>query len=244
MLMVWVELRLGRNFFLLVGRPRRGRVTKPSTIPGTNSMIVWAGQNGGGSACATFPDVWVLSHANGLGGTPNWTQLSTTGGPPPGQYFSTAVYDSANNVLTVFGGTGLLGTTCGLTNAVWALSHANGTGGTPVWTNLVPQGAPGAPSNRSATFGIYEPDTNTMTIFGGSARNGAVNDTWVLSHANGIGGSSAWTRLSIPGPIPVQATRWNNGGFDSVNDRMIMFGGSFSEGPLWSTWVLTDPSGQ
>ncbi|PYK29055.1 MAG: hypothetical protein DME59_00505 [Verrucomicrobia bacterium] len=212
--------------------------------PGTNSMIVWAGQNGGGSACATFPDVWVLSHANGLGGTPNWTQLSTTGGPPPGQYSSTAVYDSTNNVLTVFGGTGLLGTHCGLTDAVWALSHANGTGGTPVWTNLVPQGAPGAPSNRSATFGIYEPDTNTMTIFGGSARNGAVNDTWVLSHANGIGGSSAWTRLSIPGPIPVQATRWNNGGFDSVNDRMIMFGGSFSEGPLWSTWVLTDPSGQ
>jgi len=212
--------------------------------PTTNSMIVWAGQNGGGSACATFPDVWVLSHANGLGGTPNWTQLSTTGGPPPGQYFSTAVYDSTNNVLTVFGGTGLLGTHCGLTDAVWALSHANGTGGTPVWTNLVPQGAPGAPSNRSATFGIYEPDTNTMTIFGGSARNGAVNDTWVLSHANGIGGSSAWTRLSIPGPIPVQATRWNNGGFDSVNDRMIMFGGSFSEGPLWSTWVLTDPSGQ
>src|SRR5437899_216623 len=245
MLMVWVELRLVRNFFLLVGRPRRGRVTKPSTIPGTNSMIVWAGQNGGGSACATFPDVWVLSHANGLGGTPNWTQLSTTGGPPPGQYFSTAVYDSANNVLTVFGGTGLLGTTCGLTNAVWALSHANGTGGTPVWTNLVPQGAPGAPSNRQATFAIYESSSNTMTIFGGSARNKALNDSWVLSHANGIGGTSTWTKLSPSGQQkPVAATRWNNGGIDSVNNRMIMFGGGFSEGPLWSTWVLTDANGQ
>jgi len=213
--------------------------------PGTNSMIVWAGQNGGGSACATFPDVWVLSHANGLGGTPNWTQLSTTGGPPPGQYFSTAVYDSANNVLTVFGGTGLLGTTCGLTNAVWALSHANGTGGTPVWTNLVPQGAPGAPSNRQATFAIYESSSNTMTIFGGSARNKALNDSWVLSHANGIGGTSTWTKLSPSGQQkPVAATRWNNGGIDSVNNRMIMFGGGFSEGPLWSTWVLTDANGQ
>ena len=213
--------------------------------PGTNSMIVWAGQNGGGSACATFPDVWVLSHANGLGGTPNWTQLSTTGGPPPGQYFSTAVYDSANNVLTVFGGTGLLGTTCGLTNAVWALSHANGTGGTPVWTNLVPQGAPGAPSNRQATFAIYESSSNTMTIFGGRARNKALNDSWVLSHANGIGGTSTWTKLSPSGQQkPVAATRWNNGGIDSVNNRMIMFGGGFSEGPLWSTWVLTDANGQ
>ena len=213
--------------------------------PTTNSMIVWAGQNGGGNGCGTFSDVWVLSHANGLGGTPNWTQLSTTGGPPPGQYFSTAVYDSANNVLTVFGGTGLLGTTCGLTNAVWALSHANGTGGTPVWTNLVPQGAPGAPSNRQATFAIYESSSNTMTIFGGSARNKALNDSWVLSHANGIGGTSTWTKLSPSGQQkPVAATRWNNGGIDSVNNRMIMFGGGFSEGPLWSTWVLTDANGQ
>jgi hypothetical protein len=212
--------------------------------PAINSMIVWAGQDGGGSGCGTFSDVWVLSHANGLGGTPNWTQLATSGGPPPGQYFSTAVYDSANNVLTVFGGTGLLGTHCGVTNAVWALSHANGTGGTPVWTNLVPQGAAGSPSNREATVAIYEPNTNTMTIFGGSTGIKQLNDTWVLSHANGIGGSSTWTKLSPRQPLPVAATRWNNGGFDSVNSRMIMFGGGFSEGPLWSTWVLTDPSGQ
>jgi hypothetical protein len=210
----------------------------------TNSMIVWAGQDGGGNGCSTFGDVWVLSHANGLGGTPNWTHLSTSGGTPPGQYFPTAVYDSVNNVLTTFGGNGLVGTHCGQTNAVWALSHANGTGGTPVWTNIVPQNAPGSPSNRQASVGGYEPDTNTMTIFGGATRNGAVNDTWVLSHANGIGGASTWTRLAFSPPIPIAATRWNNGGFDSVNDRMMMFGGSFSEGPLWSTWVLTDPSGQ
>jgi hypothetical protein len=227
------------------GSPPARQAHQAAYDPSTNSMIVWAGQDGGGSACATFGDVWVLSHANGLGGTPNWTQLSTSGGPPPGQYFSSAVYDSANNVLTVFGGIGLLGTQCGqTTNAVWALSHANGTGGTPVWTNLVAQGAHGSPSNREASVAIYEPDTNTLTIFGGSTSRAALNDTWVLSNANGIGGPSAWTKLSIRGQVPVQATRWNNGSFDSVNDRMMMFGGSFSEGPLWSTWVLTDPSGQ
>jgi len=213
------------------GPPAARQAHQAAYDPTTNSMIVWAGQNGGGNGCGTFADVWVLSHANGLGGTPNWTQLSTTGGPPPGQYFSTAVYDSVNNVLTVFGGTGLLGTTCGLTNAVWALSHANGTGGTPVWTNLVPQGTSGSPSNRQASVAIYESSSNTMTIFGGAVRNGAVNDTWVLSHANGIGGTSTWTKLSPSGKPPVQATRWNNGGLDSVNNRMIMFGGGFSEGP-------------
>ena len=213
--------------------------------PNTNSMIVWAGQDGGGTCSpGVYSDVWVLSHANGLGGTPNWTQLSPTGGPPAGRYFSTAVYDSSNNIMIVFGGLSGTSTCLPPTNAVWALSHANGIGGTPVWTNLVPQGTPGTPSNRQAAFAIYEPDTNTMTIFGGSSRSGAFNDTWVLSHANGIGGTSTWTRLMPSGHPPVAATRWNNGGFDKLNNRMIMFGGGFSEGPLWSTWVLTDPSGQ
>src|SRR6185437_14246353 len=113
--------------------------------PNTNSMIVWAGQNGGGncSPAETYSDVWVLSHANGIGGTPNWTHLLPTGGPPAGRYFSTAVYDSSNNILIVFGGVAATENCQQPTNAVWALSHANGTGGTPVWTNLVAQNADG-----------------------------------------------------------------------------------------------------
>ena len=216
--------------------------------PATNSMIVWAGQNGGGSFCDTYPDVWVLSNANGLGGTPNWTQLTTTGGPPPGQYDSTAVYDSSNNIMTVFGGWGT-GTDCSTpTNAVWALSHANGTGGTPVWTNLVAQGATGSPANRAQHAAVYLPSTNTMTIFGGTDINGAfLGDTWVLSHANGLGGTPAWSQLHINGTVPVESSRWNSGVIDTVNNRMIMFGGGVggtgNDGPLWTTWVLTHPNG-
>jgi hypothetical protein len=209
-------------------------------------MIVWAGQNGDHNGCPNFSDGWVLSNANDLGGTPNWTQLSTSGRPPAGQQWSTAVYDSVNSVLTVFGGIGIVGVTCGPTNAVWALSNANGTGGTPTWINLVPQGAPAAPSNRYFVFGIYEPDSNTMTIFGGVPKKGLLNDTWVLSHANGIGGTSTWTQLRPAGQpsLPVPRGLEYVGGFDNVNNRMIMFGGGSFEGPVWSTWVLTDPSGQ
>src|SRR5438876_187329 len=180
--------------------------------PSSNRVILFAGSSDD-VGNPRLNDVWVQTNANGLGGTGAWSQLLPSGALPQVRSQHSAVYDAANNRMIIYGGcgadptsngclpiadngrvlsnanglggTGLLGTHCGLTNAVWALSHANGTGGTPVWTNLVPQGAPGAPSNRSATFGIYEPDTNTMTIFGGSARNGAVNDTWVLSHANG-----------------------------------------------------------
>jgi galactose oxidase-like protein len=213
--------------------------------PSTNSMILWAGQNGGGSECGTFSDVWVLSHANGLGGTPNWTQLSPPGGPPAGQYNSSAVYDSANNILIVFGGFGFVGATCQQTNAVWALSNANGTGGTPVWSNLVAQGAAGSPANRFQHVAIYESSSNTMTIFGGDGTTGFLGDTWLLSHANGIGGTPAWRKLlnsGAPGG-PVPSSRFNGVGVDTVNNRMIMFGGGFLEGGLWSTWVLTHPNG-
>jgi hypothetical protein len=35
-------------------------------------------------------------------------------------------------------------------NAVWTLSHANGLGGTPQWTNIVANGAAGSPPLRFA----------------------------------------------------------------------------------------------
>jgi hypothetical protein len=217
--------------------------------PNTNSMIVWAGQNGGGQPCApdTYSDVWVLSNANGLGGTPNWTRLLPTGGPPAGQYFPTAVYDPSNNILIVFGGVGLVGTNCQQTNAVWALSHANGTGGSPVWTNLIGQDASGSPPNRQSQAAVYQPSTNTMIIYGGLDIDQAfLGDTWMLSNANGLGAPPTWSHL-ITLSAPVPSTRWNGGVIDILNDRMIIFGGAGDGengqgGPLWTTWVLT-PTG-
>ena len=220
--------------------------------PKTNSMIVWAGQDGGQAPCFpdTYSDVWVLSNANGRGGTPNWTQISPSGVPPAGQYFSTAVYDSSNNIMVVFGGLGMVDTTCQPTNAVWALSHANGTGGTPVWSNIVPQDATGSPANRLHHAAVYQPITNTMIIFGGSDVNRMfLGDSWVLPHANGLGGAPVWKQLTnLTGPAP--SARWNSGGIDTMHNLMIMFGGvgdgvdSGAHVPLWSTWVLSDPDGR
>ena len=218
--------------------------------PTTNSMIVWAGQDGGGTCSpGTYSDVWVLSHANGLGGTPQWTQLSPIGGPPAGVYFSTAVYDSANNIMIVFGGLSGTSNCQPPTNAVWALSHANGTGGTPVWTNLIPEGATGSPADRDHQAAVYQPSTNTMTIFGGGSAAGTFfGDTWVLSNANGIGGPAVWNQL-INATGPVASTRWNGGVIDTAHDTMIMFGGtgdgvSGNGTTLWTTWTLSPSIGR
>src|SRR4029077_17083912 len=98
--------------------------------PGTNSMIVFGGVDG-----AIYNDVWVLSNANGSGGTPAWTLLNPSGGPPPARFSHTAVYDPTNNVMIVFGGATAGGTGF---NDVWVLSNANGSGGASTWTQLVP----------------------------------------------------------------------------------------------------------
>jgi hypothetical protein len=56
------------------------------------------------------------------------------------------VYDSSNNIMSVFGGENA--TVSADTNGVWTLSNANGLGGTPQWTNIVPDGAAGSPPQR------------------------------------------------------------------------------------------------
>jgi hypothetical protein len=210
--------------------------------PTTNSMIIFAGQNGGGSACGTFSDVWVLSNAIGLGGTPTWTQLSPSGGPPAGQNSLSAVYDPTNNIMTVFAGVGLVGTSCTNTNAVWTFSHANGTGGTPVWTNIVANGAIGSPAARGDHTAIYDSVNNRMTIYGGVTNSGLRGDVWVLSNANGLGGTPAWTRLS-PSHAVLAPRAGHSGTYDSVNNRMIVFAGGSNDGGLSGTWVLTHPNG-
>jgi len=212
--------------------------------PGTNSMIIFGGQNGSGFGGGTYPDTWVLSNANGLGGTPVWTQLSPIGGPPPGQYGPSAVYGPVNNIMMVFGGyaqgTGLP------TNAVWTLSHANGDGGTPVWKNIVPEGKPGAPpAKRQFHTAVYDPGSNRMTIFGGNQNTvtAVFNNIWVLLNANGLGGTPTWKLLGPPSPLPVPRDS-HTAVYDAANNRMMIFGGSGFEGLFWSAWVLTDANGR
>ncbi len=210
------------------GRPA-GR-TKHTAVydPATNRMVVWTGQNGSGS-CTVFSDLWVLTNANGLGGTPTWTRLSPGGSVPPGRYAPTATYDSASNRMTAFGGI------CPGNNAVWVLDHANGLGGTPTWTTLIPSGTPGSPG-LAFHSAVYDADSNQMTVFGG-----ANHGVWVLDHANGLGGTAAWTQLTPSGGPPAQ-TGGHAAVYDAVNNRMTISAGHGETilTMLNETWVLTD----
>jgi Kelch motif/Galactose oxidase, central domain len=186
--------------------------------PNTNSMIVFGGYDCTGNY---FSDVWILSNANGLNGTPAWLQLSPGGFAPSGRENATAVYDSANNLMIVCGGDS--GTP--VDGDVWVLSYANGTGGTPTWTQLLPTGA--APVARSGHSAIYDAVNNRMTIYGGEvsiATSGLLNDSWVLTNANGLGGTPGWTQVW---PATVAALRsFHTAVYDSADNLMLIFGGN------------------
>ena len=204
----------------------------------TNSMITF-----GGLDCFStfFNDVWVLSNANGLGGTPTWTQLSPTGTPPAARDTATAVYDATNNLMIVFGGDGN-GTIFG---DVWVLSNANGSGGTPTWSQLSPSGT--GPAPRANHTAVYDSTNNRMTIFGGSTTGGVIfGDAWVRSNANGLGGTPTWAQIGASS-TRFPAPRYDHTAFyNAASNLMTIFGGLVNSAETLDTndvFVLTHANG-
>ena len=74
-----------------------------------------------------FSDVWVLTNANGLTGTPRWIRLLPAGPGPSPRFYHSAVYEPGTNRLVVFGGRDVLpgGTMRGSspTRTAWAASR-------------------------------------------------------------------------------------------------------------------------
>ena len=186
-------------------------------VASTNTLIIFGGFNCTGSY---YNDVWILNNANDLT-QPSWTQLPITGTRPTARQNSSAVYDSSTNSLIVYGGD--KGSTP--TGDIWILSNANGTGGTPAWTQLTPSNS--GPVARSGHTAIYDVVNNVMTIYAGYSGTAMLSDTWVLSGANGQAGLATWTQLASG-----QVRRFHSSVYDPVSNQMITFGGATGAKPL------------
>jgi hypothetical protein len=185
-------------------------------------------------------DTRVLSNANGAVSPSTWSSLSIAG-PPPIRNQHTAVYDQANNRMTIFAGTNYL--CCNFQidkNDVWVLTNANGMTGTPMWIPQSPLGS--LPAPRFGHSAVYDSVNNRMLVFGGrdDGSNLTLGDLWQLSNANGLGGTPAWTQLTQSGDLPGPRF-YHAAAFDSANQRMILFGGRNDNNvPITSdrVWVL------
>ncbi len=184
-------------------------------------------------------DVWVLSNANGLGGTPSWTQLTTTIRTPEARNSHTAVYDAINNRMTIYGGSNDQGS---LFSDVWVLSNANGLDTTiPTWTEVYPP-SDSSPGLRAGHTAVYDTTHNQMIIFGGGAINN-YNDVWVLSNTNGLDSTTpVWTQLTTTGSTPTTRSS-HTAVYDANNNRMTIFGGYNAGTFLNDVWVLSNANG-
>jgi hypothetical protein len=189
-------------------------------------------------------DTNILAPANGA--SPTWTTLTTSGGPPPIRDSASAVYDVTHNRMILFGGQNIVSCcpqNLGNYNDVWVLSHANGHGGTPTWTNLQPTGD--APSPRAFSAVVYDDAANSMFVFGGYSFSNdtqqytVLGDVWKLTNANGLGNNPPeWKQIGQRG-TPPGANAIQGAVLDEVNRRLISFGGvDRNQVQFFQTFVL------
>jgi RHS repeat-associated protein len=199
----------------------------------TNRLFVVGGCTGD---CQQGSDqTWILTNANGLGGTPTWSLLAGATLSP--RIDHAAAIDPTARRLIVFGGSNA-GSPLG---DVWLLN----LDGQPAWQALTTSGAGPARSGMTAS---YDPERNVLVVFGGRAGTSALSDTWVLSNANGSGGSAVWSRLAPSGTPP--PGRWGHvAAYDPVAARLVIYGGSTaSANPATrfvfrDVWMLTNAAG-
>lgn len=231
----WVQLFAGGSS----PAPRYGHVSGLDAA--SNRLVVYGGFGDGG---VRYNDVWVLFNADGSAGTPTWTQLAAAGTPPAPGSFIAGAYDATGNRLIVLNASGL-------TLETWVLTNANGTGGIPQWTPLLPAGAPLPQYGAIVNF---DSAANRLTVFGGKRAAAPIpeesgpftNTVWILTNANGTGGPPKWFQMNPPGTPPT--ARGRIGGeplfaYDAANRRWIIAGGVSQTGPLNDVWTLLDTPG-
>ncbi len=179
---------------------------------------------GGSSFGSYLNDLWHLS----LAGTPQWTQIMTSGTPYAAAYGFSAVYDSIGDRLIVFGGRNATTTL----NQLYALDLSAAT---PTWSPLAAAGT--GPSARANCAAFYDPVGNRVIVFGGESGNQFnqyYGDLWSLD----LNGTPEWHPLAAAGDAPYRRA---HAGFayDPARERALLFGGYVPQNWFQDTWVLS-----
>jgi hypothetical protein len=88
--------------------------------------------------------------------------------------------------------------------------------------------------SRCGHSAIYDPERDRMVVFGGRGV-GLLDDVWELS----LAGTPTWRRLTPTG-TPPSARNGQSAICDPVRDRMVVFGGGWSEGAYFGdVWSLS-----
>jgi hypothetical protein len=194
----------------LAGTPSWTRLLPGGTLPDhfhgiapsrskSQRMIVWRSQE-------TLSD-GARSAVLSIAGTP--TGASWTHRASPEWRRQTATYDPVGQRMIVIGG----GCGSNSTPAAMALS----LNGPLQWSVYAPNGDMRDLNGHSAA---YDPDDNSILVFGGFQTSGISNKTWRLA----LGASPAWTAVTPLGALP-RRRRDHAAGYDPTAHRMLVFAG-------------------
>lgn len=167
-------------------------------------------------------DLWALD----LNGTPRWIPMLTIGKGPSPRFAHKLIYDPVRDRLLLCGGTVVEHLTYDghdygydhSTSEVWELPLQ----GNLVWHLLEPKGY--GPSVSDASV-VWDGARDRLLVYGGVWVDndvfGLFVDTWSLQLEPNL----EWTQLR-PAGLPAPWREAHSGIYDSVHDRMVVFGGT------------------
>ncbi len=162
----------------------------------------------------TNGEVWALDMSTSTG---TWSQLSPSGTAPSARVAHTAIFDSDNDRMIVFGGGSGVAPGINSNNELWELSFTGSAQG--AWTQRSPTGAPAA---REFTAAIFDAANRRMVLFGGMTVGQQFGDLFGLDLRTP--GQEAWSTITAGGTAP-SARDEHSAVYDSRNGSMVMFGG-------------------
>jgi hypothetical protein len=188
--------------------------------PVNNSLLVFGGLN---ASSANLNELWKYDIA-----TNAWSQLSPSGGPPTIRYDHTAVYDSVNAAMLVYGGRD--GSTS--KNELWKYTIATNT-----WAQVTFSGSITA---RREHVAIYEASQQLMWVWGGYTTT-SVGELWKYDVV-----ANSFTQITQTSP---PSNRYGHtAAYDPTNRYMYLFGGYSTLSDLYrynlatNTWTTLTPS--
>jgi len=163
-----------------------------------------------------------------LGDDPTWSFVGPAGVVPGAREGAAAIYDWRRDRMVIFGGWDGAST---YKSDVRALALAS-----PEWSFVTVAGTP--PSPRSESSAIYDGARDRLVLFGGRDSATTNNEVWTVN----FDGPSTWTHLATTGTPP--SARYAAGAvYDSIGDRMIVYGGTTTSSVMTDTWSLTLATG-
>jgi len=180
------------------------------------------------------------------GGLPPGRPCRPRAPPPSPRAYAIAAHSAGKNLLFVFGG---VDASNAILTDLWQLSNADGTGGTPTWTNLTIAGAAPSPK-RTQMSGVYDESDDVLVFFGGincgESSCTQMSDTYAVTD---LLVTPTWQPLSPSGTRP-PGRFLHSSVYDPARREMIIFGGNDTTAKVGSgasnlddAWVLTNATG-